>query len=128
MSRRTSEHLLAQARIGPGITVERGLHGGKCAVTPRPDADSNNGRMPFWVYEQAFLPRVQHLDRTPGLFSEQCNVNLSRNILFAAEATAGQRRHDPDGIGLHAQRGRSIAWDTRRILPDNQLSPASPER
>ena len=75
--------------------------------------------MPFRVHEQAFLPRVKHLDGPTGLLGQQRDVDLSRDVFLAAEPAAGQCCHDTNRVRLYAQRGgRLVAVLVRNLAAD----------
>ena len=71
------------------------------------------------MYQQTFLARIQHLDRTLCFLGEQGDVNLPGDVFFAAKPSAHQRCYDAYRFRFYAQRrGDLVTIAVRNLAAD----------
>ena len=108
MGRGAGHHLLAQAGVGPAVAVKFRLHRDQRAVAQCARLDADNRAVTFGVENQALLPAVQNLHRTARHLRGQRRVDLSGNILLAAEAAPHQRADHAHLFVIQAQALRNL--------------------
>ena len=97
------QHFLTETGVRAAVAIERCLDSRQFAVTCCASAYANDRGMPLWMNQQAFLARIQHLDRALRFFGEQCRMNLTCDVFLATKAATHECRHDAYRIRLKAQ-------------------------
>ncbi len=100
--------LIRQAGIRAAVAVQFRFNRGQRAVTFRARLDADHGRMTLGMEQQGFGTRIEHFDRASSDLRQHGDVNLSGDILFAAETAANQHAAHADRFVGDCHRTRDL--------------------